>query len=94
MGTDSKLIRISDGKSIYCDRYYNLDPFRGINNTPVGLGKIFLDLQKGGATKVRILKLLSALEGINKYLETVREELEDFDDSDVFILVNEHDERY
>jgi hypothetical protein len=90
MGTDSKLWNKRTDKTIYCDRIYNL------KNDYVESKGLLDYLLNQGLPKYMIVDLciqLSHLFSRSIYDEIISE-LEEFDNNDIFVLIDEHDKNY
>ncbi len=97
MGTDSKLFNIKSNQKIYCDRKYNLD------NDYTRAKGLDCYLKNQGLPVYILRDLICELDelintsrsaGVKTMYERILEELKLFDDYDVFILIDEHDNRY
>lgn len=100
MGTDSKLWHKKSNRKIYCDRLYNL------KNSFVKAKGLQDYLLNNGLPKFMLVDLCTELDDLtdgyyrNKpaghkstYREII-EGLESFDDNDILILIDEHNENY
>ncbi len=93
MGTDSALYHKKTGKKIYCDRLYNLDNEVLPDSTRE-------QLLTEGLSKFKIRyfleKILKTDPKTYSYCHYILKELEskEWTDSDLFILIDDNDERY
>ena len=90
MGTDSKLWNKATDKKIYCDRFYNLA--NGYTDAK-GLLDYLLDEGLPKYMLVDLCTQLSCLFSSGIY-DKIISELEEFDNNDIFVLIDEHNENY
>jgi hypothetical protein len=90
MGTDAKLLCKRNNKTVYCDRLYNID-------NDYTRDSWMLEYLKNEGLPAGILK--SLIVELNKIrpdgmYDEILVGLSSFEDDDLFILIDEHDERY
>ena len=98
MGTDSKLWHKKSNQKIYCDRLYNLK-----NDYTEAKGMLHY-LMNNGLPKYMLVDLCIELDSLKHtsrsvndgktMYEQILDELKLFDDDDVFILIDEHNDNY